>query len=128
MIGQKELATVQPEAILVNTSEAELVDAPALRLVLIDGRLTIAAIDGYYVEPPPTFHDDPYSLLGLGDDSFMVTPHTANATEESFGATLTADVESIANLLETEGNSRVVDTDFRSSAHWFPVADVSGNR
>lgn len=128
MIGERELAAVKPGALLVNTSEAELVDPSALRNALIDGRLMMSVMDGYYVEPAPTPSDDPYGLLELGDGSIMVTPHTANATDESFRATLAANVESIKNLLEAGDDPRVVNPDFRTSASWLPVDDVAGNR
>ncbi|MBF6332423.1 D-isomer specific 2-hydroxyacid dehydrogenase family protein [Nocardia transvalensis] len=121
IIGEAQLATVKPGAILINTSEAELVDAAALRMALVEGRLAAAAMDGYYIEPVPSIQADPYGLLALGNDRLLITPHTANATEESFLAMLTANVESITNILETGDDSRIVNPGFRNHASWLPL-------
>ncbi|MFI5781173.1 2-hydroxyacid dehydrogenase [Nocardia sp. NPDC051570] len=123
MLGEAELAAVKPGAILINTSEAELVDAAALRTALVEGRLVAAAMDGYYIEPVPAVSADPYGLLALGDDQLLVTPHTANATQESFRAMLTANIESIRNILEMGDDPRIVNPRFRDHALWLRASD-----
>ncbi|MGV9973356.1 2-hydroxyacid dehydrogenase [Nocardia beijingensis] len=123
MIGEAQLAVVKPGAILINTSEAELVDAASLRTALLDGRLAAAAMDGYYIVPAPSGGNDPVGLLALGNDKILVTPHAAGATEESFHEILAANVESITNILATGEDPRVVNPGFRDHARWLPVRD-----
>ncbi len=121
MIGEAQLAAVKPGAILINTSQAELVDPAPLRAALLDGRLAAAAMDGYYIVPAPSAQDDPLGLMTLSNNRFLVTPHAAGATEESFRAMLTANVESIRNILETGEDPRVVNPGFRDHARWLPA-------
>ncbi|MBF6301037.1 hypothetical protein IU459_26340 [Nocardia amamiensis] len=121
IIGEAQLAAVKPGAILINTSEAELVDPAPLRAALLDGRLAAAAMDGYYIVPAPSDQNDPLGLMTLGNNRILVTPHAAGATEESFRAMLTANVESIKNILETGEDPRVVNPGFRDHAGWSPV-------
>ncbi|MEU2043008.1 2-hydroxyacid dehydrogenase [Nocardia niwae] len=121
MIGEAQLAAVKHGAILINTSEAALVDPASLRTALLDGRLAAAAMDGYYIVPAPSAQDDPLGLMALGNNRFLVTPHAAGATEDSLRAMLTANVESIRNILETGEDPRVVNPGFRAHARWSPV-------
>ncbi|BDT95084.1 D-isomer specific 2-hydroxyacid dehydrogenase [Nocardia sputorum] len=121
IIGEPQLAAVKPGAILINTSEANLVDPASLRTALLDGRLAAAAMDGYYIAPAPSAQDDPFGLMALSDNKFLVTPYAAGATEESFRAMLETNVESIGNLLSTGEDRRVVNPGFRDHAHWLPV-------
>ncbi|MBF6467100.1 D-glycerate dehydrogenase [Nocardia beijingensis] len=121
VIGDAQLAAVKPGAILINTSEADLVDPASLRAALMDGRLAAAAMDGYYIVPAPAAQDDPLGLLALDHTKFVVTPYAAGATEESFRAMLEANVESIGNLLSTGKDPRVVNPGFRDHAQWLPV-------
>ncbi|MEU6184594.1 NAD(P)-dependent oxidoreductase [Nocardia sp. NPDC047038] len=121
MIGAAQLAAVKPGAILINTSEAQLVDPAPLRTALLDGRLAAAAMDGYYVVPAPSDQNDPFGLIALGNDKLLVTPHAAGATEESYRAMLAANAESVKNILETGEDPRVVNPGFRDHARWLPV-------
>lgn len=76
MIGQRELALMRPDAILVNTSRGGVVDEAALVTRLESGKLRAAALDVYAVEPPR-----PTRLLELAN--VVVTPHTAGISERS---------------------------------------------
>ncbi|NQE88705.1 2-hydroxyacid dehydrogenase [Nocardia terpenica] len=122
ILGEREFSNLRQGAILINTSEAELVDAHALREALAEGRIAAAAMDGYYIEPAPSSEADPHQLLELDDDRLLITPHTANATEESLRAMLVANVESISNILDTGYDTRIVNPDFRKYASWLPDA------
>ncbi|MCC3332245.1 2-hydroxyacid dehydrogenase [Nocardia abscessus] len=121
MIGESQLASVKPGAILINTAEAELVDPASLRSALLDGRLAAAAMDSYYIMPTPSDRTDPLGLIALGNRRFLVTPHAAGATEESFRRILTANVDSIKNVLEIGEDPRIINPDYRDNAHWLPV-------
>jgi gluconate 2-dehydrogenase len=122
LLDDRRLALVKPGAVLVNTSEAEIVDPTALRSAIQSGGLGAVAMDGYYVEPVPTPADDPYRLLELPDERFLVTPHTASATEESFRAMLEMNLSSIRNILDGNDDPHIVNPEFRKYAPAQPTA------
>lgn len=120
LLGAGELAVIKRGAVLVNTSPAALVDPEALLAALSCGQLGAAALDGYYREPAPDIAADPYGLLALAENRLIVTPHTANATRESFEATLAINIESILNVVSRGHDSRIVNPGFREHASWLP--------
>jgi len=74
MISTEQLAQMKVDAVLVNTSRGEVLDAAALAAVIRSGKLTGAALDVYWPEPPkPDF-----PLLGL--PNVLLTPHLAART------------------------------------------------
>ncbi len=113
MIAFKELAMMKPHAVLINCSRAELVDAKALHDALFNKKLACAAFDGYYIEPAPKTSDDPYGLLGLGSESFLVSPHTAYFTEDATRAMADLAVESTLDILEGRPARNVVNPDYK---------------
>lgn len=74
LIGREQLAMMKPNAILINTSRGEVLDAAALAEAIRGGRLAGAALDVYHPEPPPP----DFPLLGL--DNVLLTPHLAART------------------------------------------------
>ena len=74
MVGRELIGLMKPDAILVNTSRGEVLDAHALAEALRDKKLFGAAIDVYWPEPPPA----DFPLLGL--DNVLLTPHLAART------------------------------------------------
>jgi gluconate 2-dehydrogenase len=113
MIGDAELATVKPTAVLINTSRPELVDAPALYRALRDNRLAAAAMDNYYIEPIPTPDGDPYNLLTLPHNRFLLSPGIAYYTADAMHAMLEMNVGSILNILAGRPDPYVVNPSFR---------------
>jgi D-3-phosphoglycerate dehydrogenase len=81
-VTRQDLARMQPTALLVNTSRAELVEAGALAAALRDGRPGMAAVDVYEREP---VRDEP--LLRL--PNVIASPHLGfverTAYETMFG-------------------------------------------
>jgi phosphoglycerate dehydrogenase-like enzyme len=77
LIGREQLATMKPDAILVNTSRGEVVDAKALADAIRSKRLYGAALDVYHPEPPPA----DFPLLGL--PNVLLTPHLAARTDSA---------------------------------------------
>jgi D-3-phosphoglycerate dehydrogenase len=76
-IGAADLALMKPDAILVNTSQASLIQAGALASALQAGRPGYAALDVFDVEPVPRDDD----LLSLSN--VLLTPHLGYATVEN---------------------------------------------
>jgi phosphoglycerate dehydrogenase-like enzyme len=74
MIGKGELASMRPEAILINTSRGPVVDEAALTGALTDGKLFGAGLDVFDQEPPPP--NNP--LLKL--PNVLLTSHFAGPT------------------------------------------------
>jgi phosphoglycerate dehydrogenase-like enzyme len=93
MVGAKQLAMMKPDAILINTSRGEVLDANALAQALKEKRLAGAAIDVFWPEPPPA----DFPLLGMSN--VLLTPHlgarTATATENMSWV-----VRDVMNVLE----------------------------
>ena len=76
LIGARELALMQPEALLLNTSRGGVVDEPALLAALSAGRLAGVALDVFEHEPPDTASP----LLKL--PNVIYTPHIAGSSVE----------------------------------------------
>jgi glycerate dehydrogenase len=79
LIGERELALMRPDALLIDTARGGIVDEAALVEALRAGRLGGAGVDVLAVEPPrtgsPLLDDPPPNLI--------VTPHVAWASRES---------------------------------------------
>ena len=79
IVGGADLARMKPDAVLVNTSRAGLVEPGALVAALQAGRPGGAAVDVYETEPLVDPHDP---LLGL--DNVVCTPHLGYVTREEW--------------------------------------------
>lgn len=90
IVGPEELALMDPDAILVNTSRGPLVDEAALLDALDHNRLGLAALDVFDVEPLPAEHPlrrEPRAIL---------TPHIGYVTQEQYEIFYRDAVEDIA--------------------------------
>jgi phosphoglycerate dehydrogenase-like enzyme len=76
LIGERELALMRPDAVLINTTRGLVVDQRALYAALAAGRLAGAGLD--VLDPEPPAPDDP--LLQLPNVVF--TPHNGGQAEE----------------------------------------------
>lgn len=79
MISQAEIARMKPDVILLNVSRGGLINEAALAEALRSGTIGGAGIDVLTVEPPSA--DNPLLANDLGN--FIITPHTAFASEEA---------------------------------------------
>lgn len=78
LIGEKELSSMKPSAILINTARGPVVDSAALADALNCGKIAGAGVDVFEMEPPvPADHP----LLNA--KNLIATPHVAFATREA---------------------------------------------
>lgn len=77
MIGEKEIASMKPTAMIVNCARGGIVDEKALTAALNEGRLAGAGIDCFENDPPAV--DDPL----LNAKNVIVSPHSAAQTKEA---------------------------------------------
>ena len=79
LIGRAELASMKPNAILINTARGGVVDEAALADALRAGHIGGACIDVLNEEPPPPDHP----LLAADLPNLLITPHIAWASIEA---------------------------------------------
>ncbi len=85
LLGERELRTMKPTAVLVNTARGEIVDEAALLLALEDGRLAGAALDTLAGEDPRGAHLERNPLVEYArrHENLIVLPHLGGATFEA---------------------------------------------
>jgi phosphoglycerate dehydrogenase-like enzyme len=113
MIGSKELDLMKPSAFLINTARAEIIDGQALYNALVKSRIAGAACDVYYIEPVPLPEKDPYGLMGLPDNKFILTPHTAYNSKETVEAMNRMVFESIFDFFKGKRPRHLVNPDYK---------------
>ncbi len=74
LVAGEQLGMMKPDAILINTSRGEVLDAQALAAALREKRLAGCALDVFAPEPPPA----DFPLLGM--DKVLLSPHMAART------------------------------------------------
>jgi phosphoglycerate dehydrogenase-like enzyme len=94
IVGAADLTRMRPDAYLVNTARAGLVDQVALVQALATHRIAGAAIDVYEREPLPAGSP----LLDL--DNVILTPHLGYAPRDNFARMYEDAVEDIAAWLD----------------------------
>jgi phosphoglycerate dehydrogenase-like enzyme len=74
LVGREQIAMMKRDAILINTSRGEVLDAAALADAIREKRLAGAAIDVFWPEPPAS----DFPLLNV--PNVLLTPHLAART------------------------------------------------
>jgi phosphoglycerate dehydrogenase-like enzyme len=95
LVNNEALAAMKPDAMLVNTSRAGIVDTEALLAALHAAPARRAALDVFAVEPLPA--DDPVRDATLiANGQLLLTPHIGYVTEKSWRLFYQQTVEAIA--------------------------------
>ncbi|MBE6599819.1 MAG: hydroxyacid dehydrogenase [Ruminococcaceae bacterium] len=96
MFGYEQFAMMKPNAILINTARAALVDEDAMIDALQTGKIRGAALDVYHHEPLPK----DYPLLKM--DNVTMMPHSAGMTGDVYKNTIKIITKDIAKFLKGE--------------------------
>ena len=115
MLSDGEFKMMKPEAVLVNTARAEIVDGFALHRALESGSISAAAFDGYYTEPAPSPEQDEYKLLSLPDDCFVITPHNAYNSEDAVKAMEEMVLKSVTDVFGGREPDHIVNPDYKQT-------------
>jgi phosphoglycerate dehydrogenase-like enzyme len=103
MIGAAELATMRPDAYLINIARGEIVDEAALIAALQSGRIAGAGLDVFNVEPLPA--ESP--LWGL--PNVFITPHISWNSPAVLPRTLDLFLDNLRRYRDGEPLRNIVD-------------------
>ena len=107
-LHDEQLAKTKAGVIIINTAGARLIEPQALKKYLDQQHIAAAAFDGYYIEPLPKRADDPFHLLGYANERFIVTPHVAAKTQQSWSRMLDQSIENVIQFLrEKDGRDPI---------------------
>jgi len=102
MFSHAEFARMRPGACFINTARESLVDEPALRAALDQGRLGGAGLDVLERPPPGTRHPL------LATPNVLVTPHIGGATTETLTRGAQRAVAALSSLLDGQVPDNVI--------------------
>jgi len=91
MINVKVLQAMKPTAFLINTSRGPVINQSALHQALLSGKISGAALDVFYSEPPG-------DLEFLRLPNLMVTPHIGGNSLEAVEAMGTAAINNLSKF------------------------------
>lgn len=105
MIGERELAAMQPGSYVVTTARGGIVDEAALAAALKSGHVAGAGVDVWVEEPPPLDHP----LLAFGN--LIATYHTAGITHDARNIAPAWNAQQLAGILRGERPPRLINAD-----------------
>lgn len=107
LIGESELRSMKPSALLINTARGGLVDEAMLVRALKEGWIAGAGFDVITAEPPPVGHLmlDP-ALLAL--PNFLLTPHVAWSSRPAMQVLADQTIANIEAFVAGAPENRVV--------------------
>lgn len=94
-IDETLLSKTKPGVSIINVAGARLIEPHALKKHLESNQAATVAFDGYYIEPPPAVANDPFGLLSLPDNKFIITPHTAAKTGQTWTRMVDMAIENV---------------------------------
>ncbi|MBR7837902.1 D-2-hydroxyacid dehydrogenase family protein [Actinospica durhamensis] len=94
LVGEEQLRAMRPDAYLVNTSRAPIVDQAALLRALTEGWIAGAGLDVFETEPLPA--GDPLRTL----PNVLATPHLGYVSERNYRGFYSEVVADIAAFLD----------------------------
>jgi phosphoglycerate dehydrogenase-like enzyme len=103
LLDARRLGLMKPDAVLVNTARADLVERDALIRALTERRIAAAGLDVFHAEPVPP--DDP--LLEL--PNVVLTPHAGSNIDHVVARGLMTAVDNIESFLKGQPTNLVVD-------------------
>ena len=103
LIGAPELASMKPEAVLINCARGGVVDETALIEALRAGRIAGAGVDVLSREPPR----EGSALLEFDLPNLIVTPHVAWASLQAMQALADQLIDNIEAFVRGEGRNLV---------------------
>jgi phosphoglycerate dehydrogenase-like enzyme len=101
MIGERQIASMRPDSILINTARGALVDEDALVRALVNGRIRAAALDVFSDEPPRST-----PLLALSN--VVLSPHIAGLSDGSIAVMVRQATRNLLDVLEGRPNNAVI--------------------
>jgi len=104
LIGERELALMKPDALLVNTARGGIVDEVALAKALRNGVIGGAGIDVLTVEPPKSGN----ALLAPDIPNLILTPHIAWASRDARQRLIEEIALNIGAFSQGQARNRVV--------------------
>jgi glyoxylate reductase len=117
MLKESQFRQMKGNAILINTARPQVIAPKALAQALRDGLIAGCAMDGYYTEPAPLPEADPYGLLALPNNLFLLSPHIAYLTEESINEMCRLATQSVIHLIDDQPWDYVVNPDYKKYSH-----------
>jgi len=103
MVGEKEIATMKREAVVINVGRGPIIDETALVRALSEGRIKGAALDVFDEEPLPAGH--PFYKL----ENVLLSPHCADHTPEWLDEAMIFFIEQFERYRRGETLLNVVD-------------------
>ena len=110
MLDREAFAIMKPNAFVINTGRASLIDYAALREALENRRIAGAALDVFDQEPPRT--DDPLFRL----PNVICTPHIAAWTREGTEGIGWHAARNLWAMISGEGEADIVNPDAKRVA------------
>ena len=104
IIGEREIALMKKDAILVNVARGAVTDEKGLADALLEGRIGGLGIDVYSVEPFPTSH--PFTAI-KDHPRVIFTPHMAWGAKEARERCLAEVAENIRAFVAGEKRNRI---------------------
>ena len=97
-IGASELASMKSSAVIANVGRGSAIDCVALAEALREGQIHGAALDVVEQEPLDAVHP----LWQVGPDKLLLSPHTADLTEDYWPSSVAAFRANLKRMVEGE--------------------------